>query len=170
MYHILKYKNYEPKVNESAFIASGSQIIGNVEIEEEANIWFNCVIRGDVGSIKIGRGTNIQDGTVIHVDRNPGGDTLIGSMVTVGHFCMLHACTLHDKAFVGMGSLIMDHAVVESEAMVAAGSLVTSGKVVKSGEIWAGRPAKFFKKMSKEEIEHIAQSAQNYIKLMKEYK
>lgn len=170
MYHILKYKDYEPKIDESVFIASGSQIIGNVEIEKDASIWFNCVIRADVGAVKIGEGTNIQDGTVIHVDRNPGGDTLIGNMVTVGHFCMLHACTLHDKAFVGMGSIVMDHAVVESEAMVAAGSLVTNGKVIKSGEIWAGRPAKFFKKMSEEEIKHITQSAQNYIKLMKEYK
>ncbi|PRD29923.1 UNVERIFIED_CONTAM: Gamma carbonic anhydrase 2 [Trichonephila clavipes] len=170
MYHILKYKDYEPKIDESAFIAGGSHIIGKVEIGRNASIWFNCVVRGDVGSIKIGNGTNIQDGTVIHVDRNPGGDTIIGSMVTVGHFCMLHACTVHDKAFIGMGSTVMDHAVVESEAMVAAGSLVTHGKVIKSGEIWAGRPAKFFKKMSNEEIKHITQSAQNYIMLMKEYK
>uniref|UniRef100_A0A3B0JF80 2,3,4,5-tetrahydropyridine-2,6-dicarboxylate N-acetyltransferase n=1 Tax=Wolbachia endosymbiont of Aleurodicus floccissimus TaxID=2152762 RepID=A0A3B0JF80_9RICK len=169
-YHTLKYKDYEPKMDESSFIADGVRIIGNVEIGRNASIWFNCVIRGDVGSIKIGDETNIQDGTVIHVDRNPGGDTIIGSMVTVGHFCMLHACTVHDKAFVGMGSVIMDHAIVESGAMVAAGSLVTHGKVIKSGEIWAGRPAKFFKKMSDEEIKHIMQSAQNYVVLMKEYK
>jgi carbonic anhydrase/acetyltransferase-like protein (isoleucine patch superfamily) len=96
---------------------------------------------------------------VIHVDRNPGGNAIIGSMVTVGHFYMPHACTVHDKAFIGMGSTVMDYAIVESEAMVAAGSLVTRGKVIKSGEIWAGRPAKFFKKMSDEEINHITQSA-----------
>lgn len=169
MYQILKYKNHEPKIDGSAFIASGSPIIGRVEIGKNSSIWFNCVIRGDVGSIKIGDGTNIQDGTVIHVDRNPGGDIIIGNMVTVGHFCMLHACTIHDNAFIGMSSTIMDHAIVEPEAMVAAGSLVTNGKVIKSGEIWAGRPAKFFKKMSSEEIRHITQSAQNYIALMKEY-
>ncbi|MCM1002552.1 gamma carbonic anhydrase family protein [Wolbachia pipientis] len=170
MYHILKYKDYEPKIDESAFIASGSHIIGKVEVGRDTSIWFNCVIRGDVGSIKIGDETNIQDGTVIHVDRNPDGDTIIGSMVTVGHFCTLHACTVHDKAFIGMSSTIMDHAIVESEAMVAAGSLVTYGKVIKSGEIWAGRPAKFFKKMLSEEINHITQSAQNYVMLMREYK
>lgn len=145
-YQILKYKDYEPKMDESSFIADGVRIIGNVEIGRNASIWFNCVIRGDVGSIKIGDETNIQDGTVIHVDRNPGGDTIIGSIVTVGHFCVLHACTIHDKAFIGMGSVIMDHAIVESGAMVAAGSLVTHGKVIKSGEVWAGRPAQFFKK------------------------
>lgn len=128
------------------------------------------MIRGDIGSIKIGDGTNIQDGTVIHVDRNPGGDTIIGDMVTVGHFCMLHACTVHDKALIGMGSIVMDHAIVESEAMVAAGSLVTHRKVIKSGEMWAGRPAKFFKKISDEEVKYITQSAQNYIMLMKKYK
>lgn len=90
------------------------------------------------------------------MDRKLGGDTIIGSMVTVGHFCMLHARTGHDKAFIGMGSTVMDHAVVEPEAMVAAGLLVTHGKVIKGGEIWAGRPAKFFKKMLNEEIKHIA--------------
>ncbi|VVC31147.1 Hexapeptide repeat,Trimeric LpxA-like [Cinara cedri] len=170
MYHILTYKNHEPKIDDSAFIAGGSYIVGKVEIEKDANIWFNCVLRGDVGSIKIGAGTNIQDGTVIHVDRNPGGDTIIGNMVTIGHFCLLHACTIHNKAFVGMNSTIMDHAVVESGAMVAAGSLVTVRKVIKSGEIWAGRPAKFFKKMSDEEIKRIAESAENYIMLSRKYK
>jgi len=107
---------------------------------------------------------------VIHIDRNPGGDTIIGNMVTIGHFCLLHACTIHNKAFVGMNSTIMDHAVVESGAMVAAGSLVTVRKVIKSGEIWAGRPAKFFKKMSDEEIKRIAESAENYIMLSRKYK
>lgn len=170
MCHILKYKNHEPKIDDSAFIASGSYVIGKVEVEKDASIWFNCVLRGDVGSIKIGTGTNIQDGTVIHVDRNPGGDTIVGDMVTVGHFCVVHACKIYDRAFVGMNSTIMDHAIIEPEAMVAAGSLVTIGKVIKSREIWAGRPAKFFKKMSDEEIKHITESAENYIMLIKEYK
>ncbi|WP_253299927.1 gamma carbonic anhydrase family protein [Wolbachia endosymbiont of Chironomus riparius] len=169
MYHVLKYEGYVPKIDNSAFIAGGSYIIGKVEIGKDSSIWFNCVLRGDVGSITIGNETNIQDGTVIHVDRNVGGDTIIGNMVTVGHFCVLHACKIHDKAFVGMSSTIMDHAIVEPEAMVAAGSLVTAGKVVKSGEIWAGRPAKFFKKMAKEEIKHIEESAKNYVLLMKDY-
>ncbi|XP_014262391.1 gamma carbonic anhydrase 2, mitochondrial-like [Cimex lectularius] len=168
--NILKYKNYEPKIDKSAFIAGGSHIIGKVEIGRDSSIWFNCVVRGDVGNIKIGDETNIQDGTVIHVSRNEGGDTLIGNMVTVGHFCLLHACKLHDKAFVGMGAVVMNNAVVESEGMVAAGSLVTNGKVIKSGEIWSGRPAKLFRKMSDEEIKHITESAKNYVEVMNEYK
>lgn len=91
-------------------------------------------------------------------------------MVTIGHFCLLHACTIHNKAFFGMNSTIMDHAIIESESMVASGSLVTVGKVIKSGEILAGRTAKFFKKMSDEEIKHIAESSENYITLVMEYK
>ncbi|WP_333023026.1 gamma carbonic anhydrase family protein [Wolbachia endosymbiont of Pentidionis agamae] len=167
MYYILKYQNYEPQIDNSVFIAGGTYVIGRVTIEKDSSVWYNCVLRGDVGSIKIGSGTNIQDGTIIHVDRNPGGDTVIGNMVTVGHSCVLHACKIHDKALIGMSSTIMDNAIIETESMVAAGSLVTNNKIVRSGEIWAGRPAKFFKKVP--QIDHITKSSENYIMLMKEY-
>lgn len=165
---ILPYFDKSPKIDSKAFIAPGASIIGDVQIGGGSGIWFGCVVRGDVAAISIGKNSNIQDGTIIHVTRG-GYNTIIGDNVTVGHRCMLHACKLNDNSFVGMDSIVMDEAVVESHAMVAAGSLVTNGKIIKSGEIWAGRPAKFFRKMTQEEIDYIAISANNYRKHAEEY-
>ncbi len=168
--NILPYRNILPKIHDSCFIAYNSPIIGDVEIGAESNIWFNCVIRGDVAPIKIGANTNIQDGTIIHVSRGEDGRTEIGNNVTIGHKAMIHACTIQDESFVGMNSIIMDNAVVETGGWVAAGALVTEGKIVKAGEIWAGYPAKFFRKLTDQEKEHIKISADNYVKLAAEYK
>ncbi|QGR02889.1 gamma carbonic anhydrase family protein [Ehrlichia ruminantium] len=166
--NIFNYKCIVPNISSEVFVASTAVIIGDVHISMRCSIWYNSVLRGDVGRIVIGMGTNIQDNTVIHVDRNHG-DTNIGSMVTVGHGCILHACEIHDYVFVGMGSIIMDNVVIEKNAMIAAGSLVTKGKIVKTGELWAGRPAKFFRMLSNEEIEEISKSADNYIELARDY-
>ena len=168
MNNIINYLNFVPTINKSVFIASSAFIIGNVFINKNTSIWYNSVLRGDVGMISVGEGTNIQDNTVVHVDRN-NGDTEIGSMVTIGHGCILHACQIHDYAFVGMGSIVMDKVVMERNTMLASGSLLTKGKVIKSGELWAGRPAKFFRMLSDEEINCIKESADNYIKLSREY-
>ncbi|MGN7618788.1 MAG: gamma carbonic anhydrase family protein [Ehrlichia sp.] len=168
MYNIVSYRNFVPTIDKSVFIASTAFIVGNVYINKSASIWYNSVLRGDVGMISIGEGTNIQDNTLVHVDRN-NGDTEIGRMVTVGHGCILHACQIHDYAFIGMGSIVMDKVIVEQNTMVASGSLVTKGKIIKSGELWAGRPAKFFRMLSDEEINHIKESADNYIRLSREY-
>lgn len=166
---ILPYKNIYPKIAESAFIAPTANIIGDVTIGENTGIWFNVVIRGDVEPILIGDNTNIQDGTVIHVTRG-GGKTIIGSNVTIGHKALIHAATLSDESFVGMGAIVMDGVVVEKHAWVAAGALVTNNKIVKSGEIWAGNPAKFLRKMTEAEIAYISKSAQNYKIHVQEYK
>lgn len=163
-----KYKNTQPKIANNAFIAPSADIIGDVTIGEETGIWFGCVIRGDVAEVKIGKRTNIQDGTVIHVTRN-GHPTIIGDGVTIGHRALLHACKLEDSCFVGMGATIMDDAVVESGAMVAAGALVTPGKIVKSGQIWAGNPAKYFRDLTKDEANFITTSEVNYVKHVHEY-
>jgi gamma-carbonic anhydrase len=165
---ILPYFSKTPVIAKDAFIASGVQIIGDVTIGKKSGIWFNCVIRGDVESVTIGDRTNIQDGTVIHVTRN-GGPTKIGSRITIGHKALLHACTLEDDCFIGMGATVMDGVVVESGAMVAAGALVTPGKRVKKGEIWAGNPARFFRMMTEEEAAFIAISEKNYTKHAEEY-
>ncbi|MFI4983797.1 MAG: gamma carbonic anhydrase family protein [Rickettsiales bacterium] len=165
---ILAYKGKLPKIASDAFIADNAVIIGDVEIASKANIWFGCVLRGDVNHIRIGEGTNIQDGTIIHVNRN-NGPTIIGKNVTVGHLALLHACHLHDHSFVGMGAKVIDNAIVESQAMVAAGSLIAPHKVVKSKELWAGVPGKFFRAMTQEEIDYIQISADNYIRLASEY-
>ena len=165
---VMPYNGVIPKIHKEAYIAPTASIIGDVTIGKGSGIWFNCVIRGDVESISIGENTNIQDGTVIHVNRN-GGKTIIGDNVTVGHKVLLHACHLMNDCFIGMGAIVMDNVVVESGAMVAAGSLVTNNKIVKKGEIWAGNPAKFFRNLTQDETDFILVSANNYRKHVEEY-
>lgn len=168
MNNIMPFKGILPKIGANCFISPTASVIGAVEIGDYSNIWFNTVLRGDVEKITIGSHTNVQDGSVVHVT-NGGFPTKIGSYVTIGHKVLLHACTIEDCAFIGMDSTIMDRAVVESGGWVAAGSLVTEGKIIKSGEIWAGRPAKFFRKLTEEEQKFIKTSALNYVAYSKEY-
>ncbi len=165
---ILPYKGIMPKIAEDAFIAPNAVIIGDVEIGSQTNVWFNCVIRGDVNTIRIGERTNIQDGTVIHVTRKTE-PTKIGSGVTIGHMVLLHACTLEDGSFVGMQSMVMDGATVQTGAMVAAGAVVTPNKTIPTGQIWAGNPAKFMRELKDEEKKYISISERNYVELAKEY-
>ena len=165
---IFPYNGILPKIDKQAFIAPSSSIIGEVTIGEKSSVWFNCTIRGDVAPITIGKNTNIQDGTVIHVTRN-GGKTIIGDNVTVGHKALLHACHLMDGCFIGMGAIIMDNVVVETGGWIASGSLVTNNKRIPTGEIWAGNPAKFFRKLTKQESDFIMISANNYSIHAKEY-
>lgn len=165
---ILPYKGKYPKIAEDAFIAANAVIIGDVEIGSKASIWYGCVVRGDVHHIRIGEGTNIQDGTVIHVNRNDG-PTIIGKGVTVGHMALLHACILEDHCFVGMGSKVIDNAVVKTHGMVAAGALISPNKVVDSKQLWAGVPGKFFRELSQQEIDYIKISEDNYVKLASEH-
>jgi carbonic anhydrase/acetyltransferase-like protein (isoleucine patch superfamily) len=175
---IIPYKGKHPKIHPSAFIAPNAVIIGDVEIGENSSIWFNCVIRGDVNHIRIGKNTNIQDNTVIHVSRGHlttkldahGAPTIVGSNVTVGHSVILHGCILEDASFIGMHSTILDKAVVESGAMVAAQTLVSPGKRIIKGEIWAGNPAKFFRNLNEGEKDFILRSANNYVELGRDYK
>jgi carbonic anhydrase/acetyltransferase-like protein (isoleucine patch superfamily) len=165
---ILPYKGILPKIADGVFIAQNAVVTGDVEIGAGSGIWYGCVLRGDVHQIRIGERTNIQDNTVIHVTRNKFG-TYIGSGVTVGHGAILHACTLGDNSFVGMGATVMDGAVVEEGAMVAAGALVTPGKVVKAGQLWGGSPAKFLRPLSEAELAFFPVSAENYAVLAAEY-
>jgi carbonic anhydrase/acetyltransferase-like protein (isoleucine patch superfamily) len=141
---ILPYRNRLPRIDPTAFIAPGTVVIGDVEIGACANIWFNCVIRGDDAAIRIGAGANIQDGTVVHVsfDGTERIDCVIGEGAVVAHMALIHGCRLEPGAFVGMKACVMDRAVIESGAMVAAGAVVTPRKRVKSGELWAGTPAR----------------------------
>jgi len=158
---VLPFDGVSPRVAPDVFLAPGSVVVGDVEIGERSSLWYNVVVRADVGLVKIGSGTNIQDGSVVHVT---GGqfDTFIGNDVLIGHLCMIHGCVLHDRAFIGMKATVLDGAVVESDAMVAAGAVVTPNKVVKSGELWAGAPARKMRDMEPEEIARRARSAPNY--------
>jgi len=165
---ILPYKGKLPKIADDAFIAQNAVIIGDVVIGSRSSVWYNCVIRGDVNHIRIGQGTNIQDSTVIHVGTN-NGPTIIGDGVTIGHKALIHACTLHDHSFIGMNSTIMDYAQIKSYSMVAAGALVTNNKTVEENELWAGVPAKFLRKLKKEEVDYISVSKNRYINLAKDY-
>ena len=169
MTQIISYKGLLPKIHHSVYLAPGSIIIGDVEIGEGSSVWPNCVIRGDVAKIIIGKKNNIQDGTVIHVSRSVG-DTIIGDEVTVGHLALLHACRLESHTFIGMGAIVMDGATVESDAYVAAGSLVTNNKLVKSGELWGGRPARLMRLIAEEEKRYIKTSAENYFLLAQDYR
>ena len=130
-----------PQVAPDAFVAPTAAVIGDVHIGALSSIWFHCVVRGDTNFIRIGARTNIQDGTIIHV--NAGNfPTLIGDDVTVGHAAIIHACTLHNRAFVGMGATVLDGAVIEEGGMLAAGSLLTPNKRIGRNELWQGAPAK----------------------------
>ena len=178
MANIIKYKNLYPSIHEKSLIAHNAILTGDVTTGINSNIWFGCVLRGDLAPIKIGDGTNIQDLSLIHVSRpnHPnnksgpdGGACIIGNGVTVGHQATLHACTIEDYAFIGMQAVVLDMSIVETGAMVAAGAVVPPKKIVKSGEIWAGNPAKFLRKLSESEQAYFKQSELNYIELAKEY-
>jgi len=174
---IIPYRNKYPRIAPDAFVAETAVIIGDVEIGPRASIWFGCVLRGDTNSIRVGAGTNIQDGTIIHCNdvpkdkdpEAPGYRTTIGANITVGHMAMLHACTLEDGCFIGMRSAVIDGAVIESRAMVAAGAMVTPFKRVRSGELWAGSPAKLMRTLTAEEIAGFAYSADHYCRLAESY-
>lgn len=176
---ILPYRGVSPKIAEDAFIAETAVVIGDVEIGSGSSIWYGCVLRGDVNRIRIGRNTNIQDGTIIHVNHDPDGDyretgggmpAFVGDNVTVGHMAVLHACTVEDEGFIGMRSVVMDLAVVRARAMVAAGALVSPRKEVPSGQLWTGSPAKYARDLTQEELDYIPYSAVNYAKVAAEHR
>lgn len=178
MSNIFPYHQISPTIDPSAFIAHTAIISGDTKIGKNSGIWYGCVLRGDVAKIIIGDNTNIQDNTVLHGTRPhhaqnktgaEGASVIIGNNVTIGHSAIIHACTIEDSAFVGMGSIIMDLAKVERFGMLAAGAVLTPGKVVKSRQIWAGNPAKYFRDMTEEEINYIQTSADNYAELAWEY-
>lgn len=158
-----------PVVDKDAFVAPSASVIGDVQVGKGASIWYGCVLRGDVNSISVGSGTNIQDNSLVHVAKsNLSGKvlpTIIGDNVTVGHSAVLHGCTVEDEAFVGMGATLLDGVVVEKNAMIAAGSLVRQNTRVPAGEVWGGNPAKFLRKLTDEEIAFIPKSATNYFNL-----
>lgn len=165
---ILPWRGVAPQIHERAFIAPNATVIGDTVIGKGSSIWYGTVVRGDVHEIRIGERTNIQDNSVVHVTGGKFG-TYIGSDVTIGHRAILHACTLENHCFIGMGATVMDGAVVERNAMVAAGAMVTPGKRVPSGELWGGSPAKFLRKLGEAELEHFDTLVAMYESLGAEY-
>lgn len=166
---IVPFGGVWPRIAPDAFVAPGVFVAGDVEIGPEAVIMPGCVIRGDVASVRIGARTNVQDATVIHVSSDDG-PTVIGADVTIGHHCLVHACTLEDRSFVGMRATVMDRAVVETGAMVAAGALVTPGKRVPAGELWSGSPARLMRALTDREIARFADTVDRYVGLGRAYR
>ena len=156
-----------PRIGEGVFVAPGSVVIGNVELAERSSIWFNCTLRGDLDLIRVGRGSNLQDGTVVHTDR--GSPTMIGDDVLVGHMVTLHGCVVEDRGFIGMGATLLSGSKVESTGMLGAGSLLTAGKTVGAGELWTGRPARFARRLSEEQIVLLGQGAARYAENAQRY-
>lgn len=167
---LLTFGGKSPQVDPAAFVAPGAQVIGDVAIGPESSIWYNCVLRGDVNRIRIGARTNIQDGSIVHVDSpKPGAPeghpTLIGDDVLIGHLAMVHGCVLHDRAFVGLGAIVMDGCEIEGGAMLAAGAMLTPGKRIPAGQLWAGRPAKYVRDLSEEELAGHRAGVAHYVAL-----
>lgn len=165
--NLYAYQNHFPRVAEKVFIAPGARVIGRVEIATQVSIWYNCVVRGDVDFIRIGTGTNIQDGSVLHEDE--GFPLIIGDRVTVGHNAILHGCTIGDGAFIGMGAIVLSGAVVGPEAVVAAGALVLQGQEIPAGSLALGSPAKVVRELSRAEISKFQSAADRYCKRTLEY-
>ncbi|WP_448577942.1 gamma carbonic anhydrase family protein [Thermaurantiacus sp.] len=166
---LLPFLGHTPAVAPSAWVAPTAAVIGDVKLGEGASVWYNCVLRGDVMPIRVGARSNIQDGTVVHVTRKRAATT-IGEDVLVGHSCMIHGCELHSHAFIGLGAIVMDGCVVEGDGMVAAGALLTPGKIVRARELWAGRPARFLRALSDEEVAHNRAGAAGYVELARAHR
>lgn len=165
---ILAFGGVRPEIAPDAFIAAGARIIGDVRIGAGSSIWFNCVLRGDVGRIRVGAGSNIQDGSVVHVTHEQF-DTSIGDHVLIGHMAMIHGCRIEDHAFVGLGAIVMDGCVIESDGFLAAGALLAPGKRIGRGELWVGRPARKLRDLTADEIAAQREGAPHYARLAARY-
>jgi carbonic anhydrase/acetyltransferase-like protein (isoleucine patch superfamily) len=171
---IRTFEGKTPHIPESTYVDSTAVIIGDVIIGTESSVWPMVVMRGDIHSIRIGDKTSIQDGTVVHVSHAgefnlEGNAVLVGNQVTVGHQVTLHGCTISDLCLIGMGSIVMDGVLIESEVVLGAGSLVPPGHVLSSGYLWLGRPAKKIRPLTEVEKQHIRYSAQYYAVLGKRH-
>ncbi|WP_152054875.1 gamma carbonic anhydrase family protein [Aliarcobacter butzleri] len=165
---ILKFKEFYPKIDPSAWIAPSADLIGNIEIGEDSSVWFGCVIRSDINEVKIGKNTNIQDLSCIHTDTN--SKTIIGNNVTVGHKVMLHGCIIEDNCLIGMSATILDNAVIGEGSIVGANSLVTAGKVFPPRSMIMGSPAKVVKQLSQENVDKLIAHAGRYVEYKNEYR
>ena len=157
-----------PQVADSAWVADSAQVMGDVQLDENVSIWFNCTLRGDNDPITIGDGSNIQDGSVLHTDE--GVPLTIGRNVTVGHMVMLHGCSIGDESLIGIGAIVLNGAKIGRNCLVGAGALVTEGKEFPDGSMILGSPAKVVRQLTPEQIEGLRYSAQHYIDNAKRYK
>jgi carbonic anhydrase/acetyltransferase-like protein (isoleucine patch superfamily) len=158
-----------PRIDDSAFVAPGARIIGDVTIGPQASVWYNCVLRGDIHRIVVGARSNVQDGSVFHVEGprpdTEGCPTIIGEDCVIGHMAVVHGAVLEDRAFVGMGAVAMDDSRIGEGAMLAAGALLSPGKQIPPREIWVGRPAKFLRLQDEAQVEKVRFQTERYCRL-----
>jgi len=171
---IRPFKGITPSIADSAYVDEHAVVIGDVQIGEQSSVWPGTIIRGDVNPIVIGSGSNIQDGSILHVtapnESNVDGFPLtIGNHVTVGHGAILHACTIEDGCLVGMGATVLDGAILRKGVLLGAGSLVPPGKELQGGYLWIGSPVKMARPLTKAELQFFDKSAKNYMELMTHY-
>jgi gamma-carbonic anhydrase len=166
---VFRLGDAEPSIDRSAWVAPTAAVIGDVRIGPDSGVWFHCVLRGDANFIQIGRRTNIQDGTIVHVD--PGEyATIIGDDVTIGLACIIHGCKIEDRGFVGMGAVVMNGAVIESDGMLGAGALLTAGSRIRAGELWMGAPAKLRRTLTEQESKEFVANALHYARNAERYR
>ncbi len=156
------YRGQRPDVHPTAFIDESAQVIGDVSVGEASSVWMNVVVRGDVHRIRIGRRTNIQDGTVVHVMRGTH-PTTIGDEVTIGHGALIHGCTIEPRCLIGMGAIVLNGAVIGADSIVAAGTLVTEGFVVPPGSLVMGSPGRVRRALTDAEVASILDYAERYV-------
>jgi carbonic anhydrase/acetyltransferase-like protein (isoleucine patch superfamily) len=165
---IRPYRDKNPDLTRAAFVAPGADVIGDVVLGEDSSIWYQCTVRGDLNWIRIGRRTNIQDGSVIHVD-SPSWPVKVGNEVTVGHRAILHGCTIEDLCLIGMGAVLLNDVVVGTGSLIAAGSVVLEGREIPPGSLVAGVPAKVLRQLGSDDIERFRESASHYVELAHEH-
>ena len=165
---LLKFKSVIPFLSPSAFVADNATVIGDVTISDESSVWFNAVIRGDAGTISIGKRTSIQDNVVIHTDAPQKVE--IGDDVTVGHGAVLHGCRIGNNALIGMNATVLDGVVIGENCIIGANALVSPGKKIPAGSLVVGVPGKVQRQLTDEDIAHIRENAAEYVRLLKEYK
>ncbi|MFT8245319.1 gamma carbonic anhydrase family protein [Roseomonas sp. BN140053] len=165
---ILPYEGILPRLHATAWVAPTALVVGDVELGEESSVWYHCVLRGDTARITVGARSNIQDGTIVHL--NADEPTTIGDDVTIGHACIIHACTLRNRAFVGMGATVLDRAVIEEGGMLGAGGLLPPGKRIGPNELWVGSPARLVRVMSAEERARFDRTAPHYVQLARRHR
>jgi carbonic anhydrase/acetyltransferase-like protein (isoleucine patch superfamily) len=160
---IRSFRGVRPTIASTAYVDESAQVIGDVVIGDESSVWMNAVVRGDVNTIRIGRRTNIQDGTIVHVMREPSHPTVVGDEVTVGHGVILHGCTVADRCLIGMGAVLLNGSSVGADCIVAAGTLLTEGVVVPPRSLVMGSPGKVRRALTDDEVAFIRDSAANYV-------
>jgi len=159
---LYEYKAVRPRLGRGVFVAPNATIIGDVELGDEASVWFGAVIRGDVMPIRFGKRTNLQDGAVVHVTGGTASTT-VGDDVTVGHMALLHGCTVGHRVLVGMGSILLDGSIIEDESIVAAGSLVSPGTRIPSRSLAMGRPARVVRTLKDEDLAWVREAGRLYV-------